>query len=685
MLTVLNCLVIAHDYRFVAAALTICAIGCTVSMRLFARARSVERARHAALLFMAGLAGGMTIWTTHFLAMLGFTPEVEHGFEPIYTLVSLAVAIATSTSGLFFAASRKTGPMVEFGGFILGSGIALMHFLGMAGFVVAGKVDYDPTLAVVSIVGGAVFGMLATNRIADGKGRNGLIAGIVALILGIGFMHFTAMGAVQIAPDPRVIVPTQILSDAVMAIMVASVTILVVLLGAATHLAEEQGEKEAVAHYRHLALHDPLTGLPNRAAVQDALPRLLKEAAGTSLAIIAIDLNRFKEINDVYGHAAGDAVLNQTSERMRAALAPGEFFARIGGDEFMAVKPFTRENEVEEFAARIADAFARPNELGKASFQTSASIGIAVYPRDGDNIDELTMRADLAMYRSKKSQSGAWCWYDADADEDGRRRGLIAIGLRSAVMEDTLRLVFQPQISMKQRELLGFEALLRWTSPQLGEVSPSEFIPVAEQTGIIVGIGDWVLQAACREATLWPEHLGVAVNVSPVQLTRPNFGDRLKQILDETGLAPSRLEVEITETALIENPGQALLILRQIKAMGVRVAMDDFGTGYSSLSTLFSFPFDKIKVDRTFLKALGRQAQATSVIETVIELGHKLSIPVLAEGVETDFQAAFLKDRRCDEAQGFLYGKPLDSNAARSIAKTGIDKEAQAAVARLIA
>jgi predicted signal transduction protein with EAL and GGDEF domain len=378
-------------------------------------------------------------------------------------------------------------------------------------------------------------------------------------------------------------------------------------------------------------------------------------------------------------------VLIQTTARMRAAQINGEFFARIGGDEFIAVKPFTRDNEVEEFAARISDAFSRPNELGKGRFSTSASIGISVFPKDGDNVDELTTRADLAMYRSKKLQDGSWCWYDADADEDGRRRGQIAIGLRSAIADGALRLVFQPQISMKQRELLGFEALLRWSSSALGEVSPADFIPVAEQTGIIVEIGDWVLMQACHEATRWPAPVGVAVNVSPVQLMRPNFAERLTEILDETGLEPARLEIEITETMLIDNPGQALLVLRKIKALGVRVAMDDFGTGYSSLSTLFSFPFDKIKVDRSFLNALGRQAQATSVIETVIELGHKLSIPVLAEGVETDFQAAFLKDRRCDEAQGFLYGRPVDSFTAHALAQTGAWQDDAGALGKLSA
>lgn len=682
MLTVLNCLAYAHDYRFVAAALIICTLGCLVSTRLFARARSSTRAKHAAFIFLAGVAGGMTIWTTHFLAMLGFTPNVEHGFEPIFTLLSLAFAIATSLAGFVIAANRERGPTIEIGGLIIGSGIALMHFLGMRGFVVAGTVAYDPTLVAVSIAGGALLGMLATNRLARSRSRRGFHVGVVALILAIGMMHFTAMSAITISPDPRVVVPTQLFSDTVLAILVVAVTVLVVLLGTASHFAEEQTQRDAVEHYRHLALHDPLTGLPNRAAVRDELPRRIKEALGTSMAIFAVDLNRFKEINDVYGHAAGDAVLTQTTARMRAALLEDEFFARVGGDEFLAVKPFTRESEIEEFAARIADAFSKPNELGKASFSTSASIGIATYPKDGDGVDELTMRADLAMYRSKKDARD-WCWFDVDADEDGRRRGQIAIGLRSAIAESGLRLVYQPQLAIKKRQLLGFEALLRWTSPQLGEVPPVDFIPVAEQTGMIVEIGDWVLVEACREATKWPEPLGVAVNVSPIQLMRPNFAERIKEVLDLTGLAATRLEIEITETTLIDNPGQALHILRQIKALGVRIAMDDFGTGYSSLSTLFSFPFDKIKVDRSFLNALGRHAQATSVIETVIELGHKLSIPVLAEGVETDFQAAFLKDRRCDEAQGFLYGRPLDSGSALDLAKKGLGNDIDDA--RLIA
>lgn len=672
MLTVLNCLVTEHDHRFVAAALIICALGSLVSIRLFARARAASRAKHAAFVLMAGVAGGMTIWTTHFLAMLGFVPDVEHGFEPIVTTLSLGLAIITSLAGFMIAANRPTGPMIEIGGLILGTGAALMHFVGMRGFLVAGTIAYDQTLVISAIVTGGALGMLTTNRVARPATRFCRYYGAAAFMLAIGVMHFTAMGAIEITPDPRITVPAELLSDTVLAVLVVAVAVLVVMLAAITHFAEAQSEADTVAHYRHLALHDPLTSLPNRAAVRDELPRRLKDANGLPLAIIAIDLNRFKEINDVYGHAAGDAVLAQTTARMTATLEDGEFFARVGGDEFLAAKAFTRETEVEEFAARISDAFSRPSDIGKTSFATSASIGIAVYPRDGKNVDELTTRADLAMYRSKKAQNGGWCWYDADADEDGRRRGRIAVGLRNAIADGELHLVFQPQYLVKDRKLLGFEALLRWNSAQLGDVSPAEFIPVAEQAGIIVSIGDWVMVEACLEATKWPQSLNIAVNVSPVQLMRPNFAERLGEILTQTGLSPSRLEIEITETSLIENPGQALLILRQIKALGVRIAMDDFGTGYSSLSTMFSFPFDKIKVDRAFLNALGRQSQAGSVIETVIELGHKLSIPVLAEGVETSAQADFLRERHCDEAQGFLFSRPLDTTRARALAENGI-------------
>ncbi|MBX3567843.1 MAG: bifunctional diguanylate cyclase/phosphodiesterase [Rhizobiaceae bacterium] len=684
MLTVLNCLVNDHDFRYVGAAVVICVLGCLVSTRLFMSGREAARAKRAGFVLMAGVAIGMTIWTTHFLAMLGFMPNLEHGFDPGGTLLSLGFAVATSVAGFALALQAGRGPAVEVGGAVLGMGIALMHFIGMGAFEIAGRISYDPTLAIAGILFGTGFGALALNRLNRPITRFCRYGGAAALTLGIASMHFTAMGAVAITPDPRIVVPTQALSDSVLAVLVISVTGLVVALAAITYLADRQTSEDALTHYRHLATHDVMTGLPNRAAAREELSRRMKVGGG-SLALIAIDLNRFKEINDVFGHAAGDAVLVDTAERLKACVLDGGFVARIGGDEFMAIKSYAVASEVEEFVARISQAFSAPARVGDTTFSTSASIGIASYPRDSQKIDDLINQADLAMYRSKASRDGKWCWYDADADEDARRRGQIAIALRSAIAADELRLVYQPQIAVKEATLIGFEALLRWESGELGTVSPAEFIPVAEQSGLIVAIGDWVLDQACREAARWPVEMSIAVNVSPIQMLRPGFVERLREVLLSHGLNPKRLEIEITETTLIENPGQALHVLRQIKAMGVRIAMDDFGTGYSSLSTMFSFPFDKIKIDRAFLLELDRRPNAASVIETVIELGHKLSIPVLAEGVETPTQADFLAARNCDEAQGYLFGRPLEKGAAGDLARTGLPRRAAPGPERLIA
>jgi diguanylate cyclase (GGDEF)-like protein len=683
MLTVLTCLTTAHDYRFVGAALAICIFGCIVSMRLFSTARNARRAKRGAFVVMAGIAAGLTIWSTHFLAMLGFMPDLEHGFDPHGTLLSLGLAVATSMGGLALAAESGRGPLVELGGAVVGGGIALMHFVGMTSFEVPGSIEYEPVFVGTSIALGLGFGALALNRVSRPVTRFCRYGGAAALALAIGTMHFTAMGAVQITPDPRIAVPPQLLSDGVLAIIVLSVTSLVVLLATITYLADQQTSEDALAHYRHLATHDPLTGLPNRAGARETLAGMLEREKPGTFAVIAIDLNRFKEINDVFGHAAGDAVLSQSSARLREMLEPDEFIARVGGDEFVAYKSFQHAAQIEDFCIRIGKAFAMPTRLGEATFTTSASIGIATFPKDGHTSDQIVGRADLAMYRAKESREGRWCWYAEDLDEDGRRRGQIAIALKAALERRELHLAFQPQIGVKERQLLGFEALLRWTSTELGLVSPSEFIPVAEKTGLILEIGDWVMVEACTEAVAWPAALTIAVNVSPLQMLRPNFVHRLREILVQTGLDPRRLEVEITETTLIDNPGQALHVLRQLRAMGVRIAMDDFGTGYSSLSTMFAFPFDKLKVDRGFLMELHRRPQAASVIETVIELGHKLAIPVLAEGVETDAQAEFLRARGCDEAQGYLFGRPIGAAEARALAIEGRFEEEAAGKLRI--
>jgi diguanylate cyclase (GGDEF)-like protein len=409
----------------------------------------------------------------------------------------------------------------------------------------------------------------------------------------------------------------------------------------------------------HLARNDGLTGLPNRASF---LEWLTKQTGDNSpharVALLAIDLDRFKEVNDVHGHAAGDQLLVRIAERMKAALRPGEFVARLGGDEFVAVTPVeTRESSL-GLAERLREAIMQPVDLGHAEVSCGASVGIALWPDDATDISALINDADLAMYRAKAALTADVCFYEEAMDEAVRNRRRMVQQLREALDQDQFSLNWQVQASVETGEITGYEVLLRWRRPDGAFVSPADFIPLAEESGLILPIGEWVLRTACAEAAAWPEPHKVAVNLSPVQLSHVDLPRLVHQILLETGLSPARLELEITETAMITDMERTTHILRQLKALGLSIAMDDFGTGYSSLSTLRAFPFDKIKLDRSFMSELDGGPQSSAIIRAVLALGESLEIPVLAVGVETLEQLSFLRAQGCNEAQGYLLGRP---------------------------
>lgn len=417
--------------------------------------------------------------------------------------------------------------------------------------------------------------------------------------------------------------------------------------------------RRSEAKIAHMALHDGLTGLPNRTSFNRWLDKEIEHAGarGSQVAMIAIDLDRFKEINDAQGHAAGDLVLQKIGEALEDRLDEGEFVARLGGDEFAVAKHYSDPADLADFVARVDSAFGA--EIGaQDGLAVGASIGIALYPADASTRETLLNNADLAMYRAKGSLTEHICYYEPGMDESARHRRQLANDLRQALAREELSVLYQPQRLLKTNEISGYEALMRWTHPRLGAVSPSEFIPIAEETGEIVRLGEWVLRTACAEAATWARGDKVAVNLSPVQLLQADLPEMVTQILLDTGLPPRRLELEITETAIIADKVRALHTLRRIKALGVSVAMDDFGTGYSSLDTLHSFPFDKIKIDKSFLLKAEDNEQARAIIRAVLALGKSLGIPVLAEGVETELQIDLLLDEGCDEAQGYLLGRP---------------------------
>ncbi len=421
----------------------------------------------------------------------------------------------------------------------------------------------------------------------------------------------------------------------------------------------EKALTEAKSNAEYLAWHDALTDLPNRAALNGHFSKALDDARERrgSFAVLCIDLDRFKQINDLFGHSMGDAALRLASQRLQLA-AEGAFVARVGGDEFVAIadqQPLPSSAEL--LAHRLRGALDGNIEIDGHSFDLDLSIGIAVYPRDGEDARSLLGNADAALYRAKHEGRGAIRFFTAAMDQQLRERRALERDLKTAVANCELYLEYQPQ-RHSNGEIIGFEALVRWHHPQRGIIPPAEFIPIAEETNLIIDIGEWVLREACREAATWNEGLQVAVNVSAIQFRRGDLQHLVRTVLRESGIAPSRLELEITEGVLVENVARAALLLKGLKTLGIRIALDDFGTGYSSLSYLQSFPLDRIKIDRSFVASLGRTGRSLAIVRAVIGLAHGLGLPVLAEGVETADQLATLVGEGCDELQGFLIGRP---------------------------
>jgi diguanylate cyclase (GGDEF)-like protein/PAS domain S-box-containing protein len=425
-----------------------------------------------------------------------------------------------------------------------------------------------------------------------------------------------------------------------------------------TVLEDVTERKRAEQRIARMAHHDSLTDLPNRATFNDAMQAAIEQAekSAEQFVVLSLDLDGFKEANDTYGHSIGDALLREVAQRLQSA-AEKSFVARIGGDEFTLIVTGGLQSAT-AVAQRLLDALEEDFVIDDRRIRIGATIGAAIYPRDGDNAKTLMINADIALYRAKTETRGAVLFFNTEMGDQLRERRALHVDLRSAIERNELLLHYQPQNKISG-ETIGFEALARWECPRRGLVSPDVFIPIAEKEGLIVPIGEWVLREACREAASWPRPLTIAVNISPIQFRNDDLPKSVHSILLETGLLPGRLELEITEGVLIEDFSRAISILSRLKALGVRIALDDFGSGYSSLSYLHSFSFDKIKIDRAFIGDLEYNHHSMAIVRAVIDLGHSLRIPILAEGVESVVQHAMLLGRGCDEVQGYLTGRPL--------------------------
>ncbi|BAQ45939.1 MULTISPECIES: bifunctional diguanylate cyclase/phosphodiesterase [Methylobacterium] len=771
MLTVVGCLVEAHDLRLVALAAGICALSALTTVCIVSHARRAAGWVQSGWLTVAATAGGSGIWATHFIAMLAFAPGVPSGYDLALTGLSLVIAVALAGSGLSLAVLVGGKVAAWAGGAVLGFGIAAMHYTGMAAYDVAGHKAWDPATVGISL---ALGGLLGGAALAAQLGARGLVRQLPAallLLLAICSHHFTAMGAVTVTPDPALAVSPSAVPNAWLAVAVALASFAILLLagaalaldardrrhakleadrlhslanaaveglvvctgdiivsanrafaklvglpqaalagtalsaylpGDATRLAlasqperpveaelrqadgtqvpvevimqpvehagrphyavavrDLQARRQAESQIQFLAHHDALTGLANRASFGRRLDQEMRaaDAGGRKLAVLCLDLDRFKEVNDLFGHAAGDAMLESVARIVSAELDDTQMMARLGGDEFAVLMPCAGPSEAGRLAERILEAL-RSGRAEAGGPQIATSIGVALYPDDARERAALLSNADTALYRAKSEGRGTYRFFEARMGVEVRERRMLEHDLRHAVARGQMHLVYQPQTDVGSGEVIGFEALLRWKHPERGFVSPAVFIPIAEESDAILRIGEWVLREACREAATWPRPLSIAVNVSAVQIHSPHFVGLVHEVLLRTGLAPHRLEVEVTETALISDPNRALLTLRQLKALGLRIAMDDFGTGYSSLSNLRSFPFDKIKIDQSFVRSVDSNEQTAAIVRSVLGLGRGLGLPVLAEGVETEAELGFLAAEQCHAAQGYLMGRP---------------------------
>ncbi|MFD1791177.1 EAL domain-containing protein [Ochrobactrum teleogrylli] len=764
MFKVIECISVQHDRPIVVLAALISFIGVFAFFLLLARAGECADHRRDSWLATAAFAGGLSVWATHFVAMLAYQGTVAIEFDLIITTLSAVIAIA----GFWVMLRLLNFDSVKanlFAGFCGALVIAAMHFTGMAAIRAAATVQFD---AVPIIVGAVVSTLLLAGAFEVMRLSGRWMRISLATVLGVGsicVLHFTTMSSSTLIPDPSLPAADPLGTGrmwivgavATVSCFIAFMTVAAVfidrymtdlkgfanatldglavirddrivevnarfsrlmnstekaLIGRspedllltadglpaaaprtaaveatprqenderifelAVHTIEYQGkacevlavrdltEKHAAQRQiEHMANHDALTDLPNRAFFEQRLSNAVGGRSQQRCAVFALDLDRFKAVNDIFGHAQGDRVLKTVANILRRTISGVDTAARIGGDEFVILQVgVPQPSGARKLAERILDEFKKEMNMIADQTAVGVSIGVAIYPTDGRDAETLRHAADVALYRAKTSGKGMVAFYSPEMDREITERRQLEADLRQAMSRGQITIAYQPLIGTADGSCKGYEALLRWTHPERGTIPPEVFIPIAEETGVIIALGEWVLREACRTAASWDRHLTVAVNVSPIQFRLTNLPETVAAILDETGLEAYRLELEVTEAALIKDRPTTLELLRRIKKLGVRIVMDDFGTGYSSLNNLQSFPFDKIKIDRSFINTMETDVSSHAIVRAIVGLGRSLDLPVVAEGIENFHQHRMVIEEGCAQVQGFLFGRPAQA------------------------
>lgn len=674
----------SFHYPLVVLSVLVAVFVSNTALSLFQRVAHYRGLQSRVWMFGGAGAMGCGIWSTHFVGMLALSLPIPLTYDITTTATSLIVAITSSFAALYVAARRPVSRVaLSASALLLGGGVSAMHYSGMSAIQIVPLLTYSPSLVGLSIlvaVAGS-FGALVLFLRATGPNLNRvLVRAAAAGVLGIsiGGMHYIGILGTRFGAGAYCTGVAGVDSQW-LAVMVASVafavtaltTLMLIYDGYLAAKAQKYHERLELANAQlhHAATHDALTGLPNRLQLAAALDELIRASndASRQFAVMLIDLDRFKEVNDSLGHLAGDELLRVMTSRLRTQVRAGTSLARLGGDEFVVVvDDLSGAADADLVAARLQEAIAQPVLLRGLAVHVSGSVGIALFPEHGTDSSMLLQRADAAMYFVKNNARGGRQFYSTEIPMPSRERLEVDDGLRKALVARELELYYQPKVDVRSGRIEGAEALIRWRHPQRGLVAPAEFIPLAEETGLIVPMGEWALREACRQAHAWQYgsvgRLRVAVNVSAKQFQTCDFADVVARIVRESGLDPSLLELELTESAVMRNPRASIGALQRLTDLGVAVSLDDFGTGYSSLSHLRRLPLTKLKIDRSFIQDLATDPGCAQIVRAIVSLGHNLHLKVIAEGVETAQQLRFLREVGCDKYQGYYFSRPIPAH-----------------------
>ncbi|EPL03761.1 bifunctional diguanylate cyclase/phosphodiesterase [Pseudomonas sp. CF161] len=637
----------------------------------------------AAQLWMAGgaLAMGVGVWSMHFIGMLAFELPIELGYDLSITGLSLLISILSCGFALWLVSqARLPFWQLGFGALVMGAGISGMHYTGMAAMRMQPGIDYDPTLFSASLliaVGASAAALWIAFRLRRNTPHVRLVRAGAAVIMGIAIvgMHYTGMAAAQFADGSFCGALGNGLNGKGLDNLVLITTLAVLIIALLTSVLDARLEArtailaesltEANRELTQLALHDTLTSLPNRILLADRIDQAMHRVTrqGGCFALMFIDLDGFKPVNDAFGHHMGDQLLREVAQRLREDLRNEDTLARIGGDEFVLLVQLAEPDDAMRVAARQVGLISRVFRVADHDLQISASIGIAVYPGNGQNAQELLMNADAAMYHAKGAGKNGYSFFDASMNTNARRQLQLLQDLRNALDQQQFSLHYQPKFDAVNGLPVGAEALLRWNHPQQGLLLPDKFIELAEKTGLIIPIGDWVLNEACRQMREWyvQGYTGwrIAVNLSALQFCHAGLVKSVAGALARYELPANSLTLEITETTAMSDADASMTVLQQLSDMGVDLSIDDFGTGYSSLMYLKRLPANELKIDRGFVRDLEHDSDDAAIVSAIVALGQALGLRIVAEGVETGVQQSFLTQLGCDSLQGYFLGHPL--------------------------